>query len=116
MNEIEKQTFDAAELNELKERCEMLERRTSKLQVALIVLSLMAFFTGFVQVHRDNRELDAIRPQLAQVMDYNKKQNAVLQAVAQKLVDYGRSHPDFTPIVMKYGLNTNAALLNPQSK
>ena len=116
MNDIEKQPIDAAELTELKERCEMLERRTSALQAGLIVLSMIAFFTGFVQVHRANKELEVIRPQLAQVQEYNKKQDPLLSTLAQKLVDYGRSHPDFTPIVMKYGLNTNTALLNPPSK
>jgi len=117
MSEMETKAGVASDLTEISERCAELERRASMLQVALILVSLcLAFFAGF-QWRRASRDLDGIRPQLAQVEEANKKQDPLLQSVAQKLVEYGRSHPDFTPIVMKYGLNTNTALLNgPLSK
>ena len=114
---METKPAEGSELVEITEKCALLERRTAMLQIALILVSLsLAFFVG-VQVRRAGRDLEAVRPQLAQFEEANKKQDPVLQTLAQKLVEFGRSHPDFTPIVMKYGLNTNTALLNPpQSK
>ena len=115
MSDMETKPGEVSELAEISERCAELERRATMLQIALILVSLsLAFFVG-VQVRRAGKDLDGIRPQLAQFMDANKKQDPMLQTLAQKLVDFGRSHPDFTPVVMKYGLNTNTALLNPQA-
>ena len=115
MSEMETKPGEGTELTEISEKCAELERRATMLQIALILVSLsLAFFVG-VQVRRAGKDLEGVRPQLAQFMEANKKQDPMLQTLAQKLVDFGRSHPDFTPIVMKYGLNTNATLLNPPS-
>ena len=101
------------DLAEISERCAELERRSTMLQIALILVSLSLAFVIGVQVRRAGRDLENVRPQLAQFIEANKKQDPFLQGLAQKMVEFGRSHPDFTPIVMKYGLNTNTALLNP---
>jgi hypothetical protein len=33
-----------------------------------------------------------------------EKQNQALQAAAMKLVEYGKTHPDYLPVLAKYGL------------
>jgi hypothetical protein len=110
MNETEHTHADSSELAELKEQVVQLERRTNLVQAALIVAALsVAFFVG-VQVRRAGMDTEGIRTQLLQVQELNKKQDPVIQGLAQKLLEYGRAHPDFSPVVKKYGLDTNTAL------
>ena len=113
MSDIETKAGEGSELAELSEKCSELERRSTMLQVALVLVALSLAFFVEVQVRRAGRDLEGIRPQLASFAEANKKQDPLIQTLAQKLVDFGRSHPDFTPVVLKYGLNTNTALLNP---
>jgi len=114
MSATETKPSEASELAEISEKFSALERKTALLQAALIVVTMSLVFFVWVQVRRASKDLDAVRPQLAQFSEANRKQDPVIQSLAQKFVDFGRSHPDFTPIVMKYGLNTNTALLNAQ--
>jgi hypothetical protein len=110
MNEPEKTTADAGELTELKEQLSGVSRQVNMLLVAAVVGSLTV--TAFVglQGRRAGRDLDVVRPQATQVVEANKKEEPVIQNFAQKLVEYGKAHPEFAPIVNRYGLATNAAL------
>lgn len=89
--------------------CGELQRRTTRLLVGLIVLSFtLAFFVGF-QVRRTGKDLDAIRPQARQMMTASEKEEPTINAFVAKLTEYGRTHPDFAPIMAKFRLSTNSA-------
>jgi hypothetical protein len=109
MNEPEtKSTNSPDEVAELKEQCAGLERRLTLVLLGLVLCSLTV--TGFVglQVRRIGKDLDAVRPQARQVAEASAKEMPVVQTFMTKLTDYGKTHPDFQPIVTKFGLTTNA--------
>jgi hypothetical protein len=109
MSELENRMTDSSELAELKEVCGELQRQTTLLLVGLIVLSFtLAFFVGF-QVRRTGRDLDAIQPQATKMMMASEKEEPTINAFMAKITEYGRSHPDFAPIMAKYRLSTNSA-------
>ncbi|MGD0614675.1 MAG: hypothetical protein ABSA69_04435 [Verrucomicrobiota bacterium] len=115
MSELENRMTDSSEVAELKQLCGELQRRTTLLLMGLIVLSFtLAFFVGF-QVRRTGKDLDAIRPQARQMTAASEKEEPTINAFMAKLTEYGRTHPDFAPIMAKYRMNTNstASKLNP---
>jgi hypothetical protein len=108
MNEPEtKSTNSPNELSELKEQCAGLQRQLTLVLLGMAVCSLT--LTGFVglQVRRVSKDLTIMRPQARQVAEASAKETPMLQNFMTKLADYGKTHPDFQPIVTKYGLATN---------
>ena len=55
-----------------------------------------------------SRELDGIRPQAAQlaqtVANIQKAEIPAMQDFVKKITEFGRTHPDFAPILAKYNL------------
>ena len=70
------------------------------LLVALIVVSGTLTVFLFRQVSLTNKDL-AQGQQLATVLNQNE---AAVSAFVTKLVAYGQRHPDFVPVLKKYGL------------
>jgi len=107
MNDPENKTTDSANLAELKDECACLRRQVTMLLAATVVgsLTLMAFIG--LQALRANRDLKNIRLQVDQVVETVKKQAPSVEAFTSKLTEYGRTHPDFAPMVAKYGLTNS---------
>jgi hypothetical protein len=109
MNEPENRTPESSEIAELQGRCNTLNRQMGVLLVALFVVSgTLTVFLG-VQSRRVGKNLQSIQPQAQMVIAASQKEAPVISSFMAKLVDYGRTHPDFAPIMVKYHLNTNAA-------
>ena len=54
-------------------------------------------------------DLAPLKPQATQIIAECNRVNGMAQEVAKRLVEYGRTHPDFQPTLTKYGLSpTNA--------
>lgn len=100
----------SSELADLKEQFAALERHTTWLFASLVVLSFtLTAFLG-LQARRSGKELDMIKPQATQVIENSRQEGPQVQAFFGRLVEYGKTHPDFAPILTKYGLRpTNAA-------
>jgi hypothetical protein len=94
-----------AELNELRTQCNQLHQLMSSLLLVLIIVSgtLSVFLNR--QYRFVKSELDSIAPQAAQLWMEHTNNFAATQDFAKKLAEYGRTHPDFAPIVDKYRLN-----------
>jgi hypothetical protein len=77
--------------------------------VLVIVLSGVVDLYLVRQVKNTRNELTVARNFVAQA----QRNVPAVDEFLRKLVDYGRAHPDFTPIMAKYGLkpqaSTNAA-------
>jgi hypothetical protein len=57
-----------------------------------------------------SKDLAGIRPQAAQmVADYQRVSAPLMNDFVVKLTEYGRTHPDFAPILVKYNLKPTAA-------
>lgn len=109
----------SSELAELKATVSTLESQTHTLRVIVLILigALCIFF--WREAGYNSGLAAAMQPQVAQISQFVaqlqkqdssiEKQNQALQAAALKLVEYGKTHPDYLPILAKYGLATPAA-------
>jgi hypothetical protein len=90
--------------SELEEQLGSLQRLVGTVLVLLLIISGTFSIYLFWQVRAENRELEALRQQLQQVIKIEAQQNEVVK----RMQDYGRTHPDFLPILGKYGLTPEA--------
>jgi len=81
--------------------------RTMVTVILLCTIVVSAAFTFFMyrQAQLTRVELDGLRPQAEQIdAQYQKLIGPDMETLARKLAEFGASHPDFAPIVTKYGL------------
>jgi len=98
------------EVGDLKEQCAALRTQTTKLQIALLVAVIMLAGFFWLEVKRNGQALKVLRPQFVQVVEASKNLDSAIQNISTKLAEYGRTHPDFVPILNKYRIPvTNAA-------
>lgn len=83
------------------DRIESLEKLVSKLLLALTILSITFSVLLWRQARNASRNLENAKQMLAVV---NNMKPVVNQLLGQ-LAEYGKTHPDFKPIVDKYGIN-----------
>ncbi|HEY1660942.1 MAG TPA: hypothetical protein VGI03_00855 [Verrucomicrobiae bacterium] len=83
-----------------------LQRQVFLLLLALIVVTgtLVAYLC--YESHHIGKDVNNIQAQIIQPFD--KKLPAIKSFVSQ-LVAYGNDHPEFRPILVKYGIETNTA-------
>jgi hypothetical protein len=81
-----------------------LKRQLFTLLLALLVVSGTVTVYLYRQASITGRDIDAIRPQAQQLVGtFNKDQKLIVEFINQ-LVAYGRTHPDFLPVLKKYGI------------
>ena len=88
------------------------ELRHLIVSVLILVLIVSGTFNIYLlrQWRSTSRDLAAIRPQATQMIaDYQKVSGPLITDFLKKVTEYGRSHPDFTPVLAKYGLKPTAA-------
>ncbi len=74
------------------------------LLVALIVVSGTLTVYLYRQASMARKDIEAIEPQAEQIIKaYNQNQGLMVNFVNQ-LVAYGQTHPDFVPVLKKYGI------------
>jgi len=87
-----------------------LKRQMFSLLVALVVVSGTLTVYLYRQASVTGKDLDAIRPQATQIIGaFNKDQKLIVQFV-NALVAYGQTHPDFQPVLRKYGIGAKPAV------
>lgn len=103
------------ELTELKEECAQLRTQTRNLRLAqlIVALAVAAFF--WVEARRNGQALETMRPQAAQIAEVTKKQTPAINEFVNRLAEYGRTHPDFVPVLTKYGITTTATSATPSA-
>jgi hypothetical protein len=89
----------------LQEQVDSLRQIVTSLLVLLLLVSGTLTIYLVRQWRFVQRDLEALRPQAAPIIaEYNKSIPA-MQEFVNRLVQYGKAHPDFAPIVAKYHLN-----------
>lgn len=103
-----------SELAELKATCAALESQTHTLRVVLLLVvgALTLFF--WREAGYNGALAIGMQPQVAQISQFlgqlekqgssMEKQTQALQAVVQRLAEYGKTHPDYVPVLAKYGI------------
>jgi len=90
-----------------------LQRQIFTLLLALIVVSGTLTVYLYRQASVTRKDIESIRPQAEQIISSFNQNRAGMQAFVNQLVDYGRTHPDFQPILKKYGLGMAPATNAP---
>ena len=86
------------------EHCAALQRQVFSLLVALIVVSGTLTVYLYRQSSIARKDLEAIAPQAQTIIGaYNQNQKLMIDFV-NALVSYGQTHPDFRPVLQKYGI------------
>jgi hypothetical protein len=92
-------------LAELSDQVAALRRQTFTLLLALIIVSgtLVAYL--YYQSRIMSKNVAAVKPQAAQVIQGYNQNLPVIQSFVKQLVAYGQAHPDFQQQVLKkYGI------------
>jgi hypothetical protein len=107
MNESENKTADTSEISELKAQCAQMSKQITTLLIAVVVCSVT--YAGFVglQIRRLGKDLESLRPEGQRATEALAKETPHIQEFMAKLAEYGRTHPDFQPIMVKYGLTNS---------
>jgi hypothetical protein len=94
-----------------------LRRQMITLLLALIVVSGTLTVYLWYQSRITGKEMDVIRPQAMQIVQMCKQRSFAMEKLAKQLIAYGQAHPDFQPILKKYGIPlTNSVAANPAVK
>jgi hypothetical protein len=82
---------------------DVLKRQVFTLLLALIVVSGTVTVYLYRQATITGRDINAIRPQAQQIIGTFNKDQALMISFTKQLVEYGKTHPDFLPVLRKYG-------------
>jgi hypothetical protein len=96
--------------NDLQEQFDGLRHLVVSILILLIVVSGTLSIYLLRQWRTVSKELTAYRPQAAQVVNaYQKAEAPAMQEFVKKITEFGRTHPDFAPIMTKYNLKPTTA-------
>jgi hypothetical protein len=107
MNDSE---IKSTEPSDLAGQVASLQRQVTILLLALIVVSGTLASYLYYQSRILAKDLAAIEPQAAQMINGFNQNEPNMEKFIQQLVAYGQTHPDFQPILKKYPI----AVKNPQ--
>jgi hypothetical protein len=114
MNESE---MDSLQPTEPTNQIAALQRQVFALLLALIVVSGTLTVYLWYQSRITGKEIDANKPQAMQVVEMFNQTRPIVGKLIPQLVAYGQAHPDFQPILIKYGIPlTNFPAANPAVK
>jgi hypothetical protein len=100
--------------NDLQEQVDALRHLVVSVLILLIVISGTFSIYLLRQWRTVSRELTGYRPQATQIIaDYQKVSVPVMTDFLKRITDFGRTHPDFAPILAKYNIKPTAASTGP---
>ncbi|HWI59002.1 MAG TPA: hypothetical protein VNZ22_17385 [Bacillota bacterium] len=101
MENLENSPAAQPENQSMRQELEGLRSLVVSLLVLMIVLS--GTFNLFLlrQVKTARADLPALRQVVA---DYNKNSAPAINEFVKRLSDYSKTHPDFVPVLVKYGI------------
>ena len=90
------------DLNDLQAQCQWLRKQ---IQITLILLIMVSGILALF-LQRQNKystmDLNGVKPMIE---EYTKTQGPMMDDFVKRLLEYGKSHPDFAGIYKKYGLD-----------
>lgn len=105
MDDLQTPTPSQTELSELRSQYHQLQQLVTSVLLVLVVISGTLSIFLLRQWRFAKSELEAVAPTANQLIMEHTNNFALTQDFARKLAEYGRTHPDFAPIVLKYRLN-----------
>jgi hypothetical protein len=101
MNEPET-TPAATETEDLKLQGACMQRQITILLLALVIVSGTLTVFLWRQVRYARRDLEAMKPPASQMIQEFSKARPGMETFVAKVAEFGRTHPDFVPILSKY--------------
>jgi hypothetical protein len=106
--------------NDLQAQFEALRHLVISILILVVVISGTLNIYLLRQWRSTTKDLTAIRPQATQMIaEYQKVSGPLMQDFVKKISEYGRTHPDYAPVLAKYGIKpvtaTSAAPAAPSS-
>ena len=103
MSDLETKTPAAvAEPENLGAQCAALQRQVFTLLLALFIVSGTLTVFLWRQARYAQKDLEAVKAPAAQLIQAFNQEKPNMDKFVVQLVDYGRAHPDFVPILNKY--------------
>lgn len=110
MDNVENQVPAQSDLDELRAECESLRHLVGSVMVLVLVISGTLNLYLWRQFRTTRAELAVYGPQARNLIaSYQKNDGPGIENFLRRIVEYGRTHPDFAPILAKYGINPAAA-------
>ena len=105
MDNLDNKTPVQPDTNDLQAQYHALRHLVVSLLILVVVISGTLNIYLLRQWRSTSKDLTAIRPQAVQMIDdFRKTSGPLMQDFVKKITDYGRTHPDFAPVLAKYGL------------
>ena len=98
-------TSAQTDLKELQVQCEQLQQLVTSLLLILIVISGTLSVFLLRQYRSTSADLAAMQVASAPLIAEFTNNRAVVEDFLRKIAEYGRTHPDFAPIMLRYHLN-----------
>lgn len=92
------------ELADLQARCQSLQQMVVILLLLLLVVTFTIWAFLMRQVRTVKGDLAGYRPQATAVVSQLKPNELYMDDLVKKFQDFGRTNPDFMPILVKYGI------------
>jgi hypothetical protein len=100
--------------SDLQPQIEALQHLVISVLILVIVLSGTVDIYLLRQWRTVSKDLAGIRPQATQMIaEYQRTSAPMMNDFVRKITEYGRTHPDFAPILAKYNLKPAAATVAP---
>ncbi len=99
--------------NELADQVAALRRQTFTLLLALIIVSGTLTVFLYRQASLTRKDIAAIKPQATQIIQAFAQNGQNIQIFVKQLAAFGATHPDFQPILKKYGIAPTMTVAAP---
>ena len=93
--------------DDLRQQCEGLQRQVTTLLFAMVILSGTLTVFLWRQARYARADLEVLKLPASQVLQSFKQEKPIMDDFLAKLADFGKSHPDFTPILTKYKIQSS---------
>jgi hypothetical protein len=120
MDNLDQTTPVQTDVSDLRAQCDQLRQLVASILILVLVISGTLGIYLLRQWQSSRKDLAAIRPQALQMIaEYQQKSGPLMSDFVKRIADYGRSHPDFTPVLARYNIRpasqTNTPLTAPSS-
>ena len=116
MDNLNTQSPPQPSSNDLQAQYDALRHLVLSIMILVLVISATLNLYLLRQWRNTSKDLAGIRPQAALMMAEYQKSGPLMDEFTKKITDYGRNHPDFAPILAKYGLNTMSPTSAPTAR
>ena len=104
MDNLDNQTPAQPNTNDLQAQCDALRHLIVSILILVIVISGTLNIYLLRQWRTASKDLAVIRPQATQMIaEYQRVSAPLMTDFVKKITEYGRTHPDFAPVLIKYG-------------